>query len=233
MQRIKENYKQILCYILSVAIFYLLNNANIGNVVSPFAYALFFSLLFCGAKALPLSLCYAVAIIPSALTMQNIICCVCVILIANVISLYYSKTQKPKNVIAYCVACVLSVAVTIYFAYINQQNILLSCVSILLGLAFLLSSVNVLSNIFNRGINTKLTLDESICAGIIIVVLGIGLASITYFNNFLLLFVGTLIVLFVTFGFSNLIGLLCALCLGIGASLYFNNLRYIQLLRCY
>lgn len=228
MQKIKQNYKQILCYILCGLIFFLLSHADIGQIKSPFSYALFFSLLFCGAKVLPLSAVYVLAMLPSGITIQNISCIASVVLIAYVVQLIYHKTNKPKNVIVYCVLAVISALPNIYFAYENNLNILLSAVSILIGVAFLLGSANILSGVFERGVNTKLTLDESICAGIVVVVLGIGLASLQIQNNFVLMFVGTLIVLFVAFSFSNIIGILCGICLGIGASLFFNTLTYVS-----
>ena len=228
MQKIKENYKQIILYLVSIILFWLLAKADIGSVSSPFAYALFFALLFCGAKPIPLTLCYILALIPHSLNLHSAACVLSVVIVANILSLIYVKTGKQKNIVAYCVCCVISALPTIYVAYVNHLNLLLSCVSVFIGLAFLLCCANVLGSVFTRGLNTKLTLDESICAGIIIVVLGIGLASVEYLNNFLLLFVGTLLVLFVTFGFSNIIGLICSICLGIGASLYFNNVVYIS-----
>ncbi len=228
MQSLKKNYKQIICYCLAGLCFFLLKQAHIGQITSPFSYALYFALLFCGAKTLPLSLMFVMAMLPNGINIENLAHLTSVVLLGSLVQLIYIKKGSAKNVIVYCVFCVLSAVPLVYFAYANNLNLLLECVSVLIGVAFLLSSVNVLSSLFERGINTKLTLDESICAGILIVVMGIGLASFNFYNNFMLMFVGTLLVLFVTFSFSNLIGILCGLCLGIGASLYFNNLTYVS-----
>ena len=228
MQTLKQNYKKFFCYLLAGLIFFLLKEANIGLIASPFSYALYFSLLFCGAKMLPLSVVFLLAMLPNGLTLQNASHSVMVVLLGGLVQLIYLKKDSAKSIITYCIFCILSSAPLIYFSYINNSNLLLVCVSVLIGVAFLLGSANVLSSIFERGINTKLTLDESICAGIVVVVLGIGLASLNFYNNFVLLFLGTLITLFVTFSFSNIIGIMCGLCLGIGASLYFNNLTYVS-----
>ncbi len=229
MVNLKQNYKKIIFYIFCLLLFFVLSRANIGVIVSPFSYAIFFALVFCGVNVLPLSVAYFVANILNGVGISNLVCISSVILFLNLLVLVYKKTNKEYNVIWFSIVMFFSALPLVYFDYVSKSNLLFSFVSIFVGIAFFLCCVNALSSFYNRGLNTKFTLDESICFCVIIAVLSVGLASFSYFQNAILMFIASFFILFFTFSFSSFSSLVCSISIGIGASLYFNNVTYIAI----
>ena len=170
MQNYFKNYKNILFYLTTFFVFYILSKADIGIISSPFSYAIYFSLLFCGINVLPLSVSFLLANLINGINIQNLTSIFSVVLFALLVCLIYKKTKKQFNIIVFCGVCFLSALPKVYFSYINQTNLLFCFVSIFVGIAFMLCCINISSSIHSRGLNTKLTLDEYICSCVVLVV---------------------------------------------------------------
>ncbi len=233
MKFLKQNYKSIIKYFLCFLAFLFLCKANIGSVQSPFAYALFFALMWCGFKIVPLTVLFSVASLVNGVGTINIVNVCCVIFVGLLVSLIHFKFKKPFTIVLLTVYLIISQAGYLTATYLLNGNVVFGVVSVCLGVAFFLSSANFLSAITTRGLNHKLTLDESICAGVFLCVLAIGLSWFSFAEYFLVKFVAIVAILFITFTFTNLIGIISALSFGIGVSLFFNNISYVSVFALY
>lgn len=181
MEKIKKinfNFKYILKYFTIFLMCLIFANASI-NGLSPFLYALFFTLLFVGFDE-KLS---AIFVLSSAVcvspTLETLLISVSVIGVGLVTYYIHKLTKKNIGIVTIFTIYLLSLVTFIYYNHADLINLTLYFV---LGLICLFVFITVFQVLLLRKNCFKLTLNESICYLFTIAVLGIGLAPVSVFD---------------------------------------------------
>lgn len=178
MVKKKIELKVVFKYLSLLLVFLCLSKAEIYKI-SPFLFAFYFACVFVGFDEKIVSGFLLFSSIVANPNLQTILTSISVVAVC-LISFYLFRLFKRKlklwwQVIFY----LISLCVYIYYNYLDYVN--LTCY-ISLGLVCLLAFIVVLQVLELRKNCFKMTLDETICFMFSLAVLGIGLASISFFE---------------------------------------------------
>ena len=214
---------------LIFALFYISAKANfLGAFFSPFGIALLNALVW--SKMInPYFLCCNF-FVANSLAGFSLECCYVSLVSIGVTLLIVLVARKLKKDIRVYLLYIATVIPEILFVYFNAntpKQLATMIVFCLLSLMFLYCCLNFFKGTIIRGFATKLNLDEKICGGIIIVVLGMGLTALNIYSFEPIKFVVTLFILMSLKMFSKESIIIMAGLFGVGYAVMYVNPSYI------
>lgn len=226
---IKTHQKQIITYVITFICLLLLCRANIIGVISPFGYSAVFALLLLNKNGFILGLEYFFCAILYDFSFKGLISACSVLSTVLVLYLVY-KILKKKIPFAVClIFSLISQAGFVYFNVETTEQIVKTIISVTVGLCFVYIFYVAFKSAFFKGIQSKYSLDESICLAILILFLFCGLSSIYIYNvNISISFV-CLVLLVVSKSFSKNLTLYLSALAGIGFAFFTSSLVFMAI----
>ncbi len=214
-------------FALFTILFYVFGRASISySHLAPFAFGLFFALIYCKFNIFNLSVSYMVGYGLATFSLIGLYSALGAVAIALIVWLIHRQIKKKINKITVGIYGILSQWVYIWLNSTSLEQGIAVAISVVLGVFFLYASVHFLSATIVRGYNFKLASDEAICGCIILAVFAMGLASISPFGvEFSKIFL-TLLIFLSTYLFTGISPILIAFSSGIGVGLYTGNIIY-------
>ena len=229
-QKVVLTFKYILVFLL----FFVLCFATINyGYITPFAFGLYFALLFLNFNVYVLSALYLLAYSLSTLSLSGLYIALNVVAVGLLVHLLHTKTNThaPKLLIV-CYALFGSMTY-IYFNTSTPSEVIAVIISSILSAIFTYSCLHFLHATLKRGFAFKLNLDEVICGSVIIIAFSCGLSALNLYGIEFVKMIGVLAILMATYMFANFNVLFVSSLIGIGAAIYTNNINYVATFVCY
>lgn len=229
MKKININYtlNLLIKFVLYVFLFYVLFNANINMVLSPFAFGMLFALTWANQKVYLLAPAYLIAGLLETFSLENAISLLCTLFILIVPYFIHILCKKNMKKWEFGVFAVLSQTAQVVFEILSGFSPILSVVNIVLGTLFMYSSIVIFEALIIRGFSNKLTSLELVSLFTIVLSLSAGLVNINIYDfSFLKLFVSFLVLVF-AYCSTPILTLLVAIIGGLGALLSTNNPMFV------
>ena len=212
--KIKGNFYLVVKYLLFFILFYLLQKAEVCEL-HPFGFGMFFALVWCNQKIWVLAPMFVLASFLCDFSIESVISsgfCALFFVLVYFAHLKFKKPLKPWLIGFYAF---LSQFVYLYQNVADTEQFMLAFVSVILGLIAMFAYLYFMQSILLRGIKRQYTIDELVSAGVLLLALGAGLASVPDYNYLVLRSVSALLVLLVcttlnfqsAFSFSTMLGL--------------------------
>lgn len=224
-----EFFKKLLWQMLIFALFYISAKANFfGTFFSPFGIAIFNAIVW--TKMFNPYVVCCNFMLANSLAGFNLNC-LYVTLIAVFVTLsfviIYKKLNKDVNIPSLLVATIIPEILFVYLNSNTPKQLATMIVFCVLSLIFLYCCLCFFKGTIIRGFSNKLNLDEQICGGIIVVILGMGLTSLNFYSVEPIKFVVALCVLISLKCFSKSTTIVLAGLFGVGYAFMFTNPSYI------
>ncbi len=224
-----EFFKKLLWQIFIFALFFITAKASFfGTFFSPFGIAVlnaivwakvFNPYIICGNFLLANSLagfslnCFYVSMLSVFATLFFVI--------------VFKKLNKDINLPSLYIATIIPEILFVYLNSNTPKQLATMIVFCALSLIFLYCCLCFFKGTIIRGFSNRLNLDEQICGGIIIVILGMGLTSLNFYSIEPIKFVVALCVLISLKLFSKSTTMVLAGLFGVGYAFMFTNPSYI------
>lgn len=216
--------KEIATYTVLFLIMTLLNGAKIMNKINPFGVAFLFSMVHLGKNGFVISLLYFLSKVLFDFSFQGIIIAVNHISVSILLFLIYKCLKKPINLIATIIALFFSQVGYAYFNISSVGEILATIVCIIAGLLFFYVCIISFGAVFFRGLQSRFTIDESICFSIFIIALASGLNRVSIWGFSLTNVIVALVVLLCSKTFTKMATIYLASLLGLGIAVSSGNI---------
>ncbi len=224
---INKTLNALLRFVLFVFLFYILFQANINAILSPFAFGMLFALTWANQKVFLLAPAYLIAGLLKEFSLESAIVLLCTLFVLIVPYFIHILCKKNMRKWEFGVFAVLSQTAQVVFEIISGFSPILSAINIVLGTLFMFSSIVIFEAIIIRGFTNKLTTLELVSLFVIVLSLSAGLVNLNLYNfSFLKLFVSFLVILF-AFTSTPILTLLVAIIGGLGALLSTNNPMFV------
>ena len=214
-----ELLSTILKYVIYFFGFYILSKANINGVIQPFSFGLIFALMWCGNNVLILAPSYVVASFLgtfSLITLYNALGVAIILLLVYGIHYKLKKRMKYWQIGIYGL---LSQAVTIVLSILGGGNPIFVSISFILGEFFMFACIKIFEAIKVKGFAYKFSVDEMICAGVVLMALSSGLGEFQLGDFSLIKLFATTIILLSSTIFSSKVAIFSAGIMGLGVFL--------------
>ncbi len=167
-------YRSLGKYLGIFLLFYVLMSANIAGL-HPFAFGMFFALVWCNQKIYILAPLYILSGILVFGTVEHIIIDAITVGVFLVAFFLHYRFRKPLNRVLIGCYAFLSQFGAIYFASGVPESLWQAVVSLIFGLVCMHCYLNILQNMLLKGVRRKYCIDEIICWGVALFALGAGL----------------------------------------------------------
>jgi stage II sporulation protein E len=227
-RRVSINILSLLKYGVFFTLFYVLSSATIEGNIQPFMFGFLFSLVWCNQKVIYLAPLYVLAVYMANPTMDMLLVSSTT---AFTIMFFYGvhyKFKVPIKKVVLGIYAVLSQFTYLYLSMGSGQELLTAIITVCLGVLFLYACMHILEAVLVRGIIYKLTIDEVICGGVLLLALSIGISSFTVFNTQLIKIFASFLILLSTYIYSGSSAILIANIIGLGAVFYSGDVTYIS-----
>jgi len=221
------NFLEITKYGVFFVLFYILNIASIQGNISLFGFGLFFSLSFHKQKVYYLVPLYILSCYLSDFTLTTLTSSIVTSAVVLVATLLHYKTNKRPHYLLLGFYALLSQA---YFVYLNSsspESLLQAIIITLLGILFFFACYHIIKAIMTRGILFKLTIDELICAGILLIAISLGFSNIVIFETQFIRIFAVFVILLATYIYPFSSSILIANIIGLGTLLYQGDFSYL------
>lgn len=210
--------------VVFLALFFILENASINQIIFPFSFAMLFALVWANQKiwlVAPAYLIAAIIVDYSVAGIVSAIVCVTMIVVPFALHTIFKKNIQIWELAIYAL---FSQAGYIGFAAASGTNsVIFAVVSAVVGVVFMLGSVKLFEALFMRGFAYRLSAIEYVAGGIILIGLSSGLVNLDLYGfSFLKLFV-SFVLLAITYCSKNYYSVFIASILGLGTLLQANN----------
>lgn len=221
-------------YLIFFTLLFVLNKAGINNKVYPFAFGIFFALLWCNQNIFGLCIVYLLAGFLSNFNYWLLLANgIFVVLILLIYGIHY-KLKKPLKYIHILIyACLCNLPKLFIEIYFLKANIYLSLVSLILGLLYMFVCVKFFESVLIRGIGGRKTNLENMCGLVFIGSVFCGLFTLSYFNIDLIKYFGALVLLLANYVSNPTYVLFIASSMGLGAMFNSGNLTYFAVFMVY
>ena len=220
---INKTLNELLKFFLFVFLFFVLMNANINMVLSPFAFGMLFALTWANQKVYLLAPSYLLAGLVKDFSFESVISLLCTLFVLVVPYFIHILCKKQMRKWEFGVFAVLSQTANIVFEVISGFSPILSALNIILGTLFMFSSIIIFEAIIIRGFSNKLTTLELVSLFVIVLSLSSGLVNLNIEAfSFLKLFVSFLVLVF-SFVSTPTLTILVAIMGGLGALISTNS----------
>lgn len=226
--KVLSKFKYFLLAIGYFALFFVLENASIAEVIFPFSFAMMFALVWANQKFYLVCPAYLVSAIIVNHSLGGIIsalvCVICVIV--PYLSHYFAK--KTMKIWEVPLFALLSQAGYIGFAIAGGGNgIYYAVASALLGIIVMMGFIKLFEALFVRGFAYRLSAIELVSGGVVLIALACGLSPLEIKGfSFLKLFVAFAL-LAITYCSKNYYSVFVAGIFGVGTLLHSLNPVYI------
>ena len=215
----KIMFYKFIKYILFFCLFLVLGFAEIDGL-QPFAFGMLFALCWCNQKIYIITPLYLISGIIVDCSITSILCLSATCFVFVMFYFLHQKFHKPLNKTLIGLYAFLSQGLYLFLNSQSGEMFFRAVCTVLIGIVCLYAYMFLMQSLLLRGLRRKFLIDEGVCAGILCLVLGIGLCSIPdYFgmiSKFLLIM---LVIIFfycfekgMSFAFSVLLGLGTFLC---------------------
>lgn len=233
MKKIKINVNkkdvliQIIKYLLFFFGFYILSKANINGIIYPFSFGFLFALMWCNNNVLILAPLYIAGSYLGTLSLLTLFSAIgtCAVLLVC-----YGIHYKLKKRIRYWqigIYSLLSQTVFVVLSILGGGNIVSTILSVVFGILFCFACVKILEAISTKGFAYKFTVDEIICAAVLLAAISNGLSEFSLGRFELIKLFACLLILAVSNTFNVSTALFTAGIMGFGALLNSNSPIYL------
>lgn len=221
-ERIKDK-KEIVTYIVAFFVLVVLNRSQIINVKIPFAAVFAISLVYLNKNGIVIALLYFASSLVFSCTFQNIVITVGVVSSILILYLLHRILNKQISFVGVVIILIVGLAGYIYFNMNTPSQVVMIFVSLIVCVMFLYVCTQSLNAVFFRGVQSRLTIDESVCFALMLIVVFSGLGNFYLFNiNVTNMFV-VFILLFLSKILPNSTVIYLSVLSGFGVSLYVGN----------
>ena len=223
----KQIFFQLIKYILIFFAFYIISKANINGVIYPFSFGLLFAFMWCNNNVLILAPLYILAIFLGTFSLTSLYCAIATVFVMVVCYGVHYKLKKRMNYWQILIYGLLSQVVFIVLNVLNNSNIIYTILSVVFGLLFMFGAIKIFEAIATKGFAYKLTVDEIICAAIVLMALSSGLGEFALGNFALVKLFACFIILASSYAFNISSSLYTAGIMGLGIMLNSNSSIYL------
>lgn len=225
----KINVKLIVEILIFFFLMFICNHIKVGNYVLPFSFAIYFSLIWCDENVWVLSGLFLLSNILTFFSLPYF--CICLIGVVFTIGVVYlhKKFKKPIKIWLLVIYSIIFELPTFYLYFKTPELIVSNVIGIFLGVIFLICTINVFKYIFLRGVALRLTIDEIISLGAILMVVSMGINQITIFHINLLYIFAPFLLLLLTFIYPSGCGVISGILIGFSVSINNGNFNLVCL----
>ena len=174
--------KDILLYFVFFIIMLVLNRASVVKSIYPFGYSFVFALVLLNKNAIILSILYFISDIIYNLSLPGLIIVVSTVSALLLLYLIFKILKKNINIVCAIIFSLLSQVGYIYFHISTPAEIFTTIVMLVVGSLFIYIASQAFGALFYRGLQSRFTLDESICFAIFLMAFFSGLYGLYLFN---------------------------------------------------
>ena len=225
----KIDILSVVKFIVFFALFYICNQSVIGKYSLPFAFAMYISLVWCEENIYILSVLFVLSNFLTFFSLQSLIVSIIGVCLIIIINLLHKKFKKPIKVWLLVIYSIISQLPSFYLYYYSPELIISNVVGLFLGAVFLICTLNVFKYLFLRGVSLKLTIDEIISLGAILIVLSMGLNEIVIFKFNLLYIFAPFLILLLTYIYPNGGGIIAGTLIGFSTAINTGNFNLVAL----
>ena len=228
-QKTKVNFIIFIKYVIIFLLLLISSFANIKNCIYPFAFGLYFAFLWCEQDLFVLSGFYILINYITYFSLNNLLVSLFTVYIAIMAFLLHKKFKKPIKVWLLCIYAFVSKLFSFYYIFNNSQQIVYNVIGIFLGILFMLACIKIFKYILVRGVALKLTVDEWVSIGFILIVLSLGLSNITILHINILNVISIFLILLATYIYPSGYGVIIGALMGVGSAINAGNFNFIAL----
>ncbi len=205
----------------------VLNSATLNGNLQPFGFAMFFTLIWCNQNIFCVSLIYFISCVAFGFTEQIIVSSLAIILLFLFFYSLHYKFRKPLNIwliLVYGFLCQMG------FIYYNLNSVdgLYHCLAYLVvGEVFLLANLSFFQAVVKKKFRNY-NLEEYVSAGLFLAVFALGLSNFEFFHISLFQ-ITAIFALILLKNINKTSMLMCAIVMGLGASLNLFSAGYLYL----
>ena len=226
-RKVSINLLWLVKYSLFFVLFYLCSIATINGGVKPFTFGLLFALSFNRQKVIYLVPLYVLACYVSDFSITTLTVSVCTSFTLLLFYFVHYKLKLPTYRLLLGFYALISQAYYLFIHSSSPQDFLQAIITTIIGLLFFFSCYHILRAVLVRGIAYKLTVDELICAGLLLMVISLGIAGITVFNTELIRIFAVFVILVATYIYKEPTTLLIANIIGLGTLFFSGDVLYL------
>lgn len=226
-QSVSINVFSLVKYSFFFCLLFVLASASIKGSITPFAFGLFFALVWSNQKIGYLSVLYIFSMYLANPTNETLIIASTTAIVLLVFYFLHKQIKLPISKVMLGVYAFLGQFAYLYFNSGTGPEILTALTSVAIGILFLYACLHILQAVLVHGIIFKLTIDEVICGGVIILALSIGVSAFTVFNTELIRIFAAFIILCATYVYSGTTAILIGNIIGLGAVFYSGDITYL------
>ncbi|MDD4111146.1 MAG: SpoIIE family protein phosphatase [Clostridia bacterium] len=219
----KEVLTEIIKYLFYFFLFYVMSKANINGVIYPFSFGVLFALMWCNSKVLVLAPLY---ILGNFLGTFDILSLYSSVVTVIIMLITYGIHYKFRNRMKYWqigIYATLSQSCFVFLSVVNNQSLFAIALSVVLGVFFMAACIKIFEAITLKGFAYRLSVDEVICAGIVLIGLASGLSEFSLGGFELIKLFATFLILTISYSFNISSALFSAGIMGFGAMLNTNS----------
>lgn len=223
----KQRGLAVLKYLAFFSLFYVLGQAGIKNLIYPFAFGLFYALIWCNQKIYILAPLYILASVLSNLSLDSLVIASSTSLVILLAYFLHYKFKKPMKPWVVCLYALISQAGYVWISITSGNSIIVALTTVVLGLLFLMACLVFFSAVFVRGITARFKVFELICGAVFLMAVACGFNNLTVFNFEVVKFFACLVILFSAYCLNVSYALVISGVLGIGTMLNAGNPVYV------
>ena len=165
---IKKYKKDIIFYFVSFLLMIVFNRANIIGVCKPFGFGFLFALVYLKKNAFILAPLYFISYIIFDFSIQGLIISASTISVLLLLFLIFRTIRKDINFVCGLVFALISQVGYVYFHISSPIDIFITLITLAVGLMFLYVCTQAIGAIIFRGLQSRFTIDETICLSILL-----------------------------------------------------------------
>lgn len=223
----KELINEIIKYLAIFLAFYVFSQANIAGIIYPFTFGLLFALMWCDNKVYILAPLYIVANFLGTFDLFSLYSAIATAGVLVITYLIHLKAKKRFNYAFLGVYALISQIAYLCFEIVLNNNIFAPIISVILGILFMFACVRLFEAVIVRGFAYRLSVDEIICAGIILAGFSSGICSFNLGGFEVIKFFAVFAILVSCYCFNVSTSLFVGGIMGIGALLAQSNPIYV------
>lgn len=224
---IKIYKKKIAIYVVLFFIMLLLNRSAIIGLKVPFASALAFSLLPLNMNGFALALIYFTSSIIYGFSIDKIV--IILTIVSSLLFLYlsYKICNKKVSFTMSIVSCIIGQAGYIYFHLNSSAEVVATFVVIIITVMFMYICLQTFNALLCRGLQSRFTLDESICFSIFLIAMFSGVANLYVWKINITNLIAIFILLVASKSIGNMMFIYLSALMGVGVGLALGNVTNI------
>lgn len=219
----KIDVLKILKFLAFFVLFFVSLKVKVGQYFLPLSFGFFVSLLWCEENMIALSLLYILADFLSFFSLIHFLICLSSVSIILIAFLLHKKFKKPIKIWLLCIYTTIALLPSFFLYYSSPEMIFSNLIGIFLCIIVLICSINIFKYIFLRGTALKLTIDEIVSLGLILIVISMGLNEIVIFHINMLYVFAPFLILLITYIYPSGAGVITGTLIGLSIAINSGN----------